>query len=340
MTREQDALLTPSSCPFTRPKMATSVTLIGNQLKLDGSFNPRWGENNFPRLMQVLSNSQIDSIRLSQVDFSRLDQSFVTLLGNVLKSRVWDRIYLAYCEGNPPESCLRGLMMTKQLEIYGSMLDILPTLGDALTTNSTPIESVRLRVGLQEDNMARLADGIKLSSTLKKLHLTCAFENERSVNLLATGLSENESLELLSLYSCEFEDENSIGQLLMALQNHPRLSTLDNNLCNAAALATLVSHTTTIENLDLYLPPQMLQQRQVPRLESESFSVALRDNTSLKSLALANNAVSTGDVVYLSAALRSNRTLERLNLQGNLINDEAVRVLAISLPEMSLKELW
>ncbi|KAL3939174.1 MAG: hypothetical protein SGARI_001465 [Bacillariaceae sp.] len=323
--------------------MATVVDVTGNQLKLDGSFNPRWGENNFPRLLQVLSNPQVVSIRLSQIDFRRLDQAFVTLLGTVLKSRVWDRIYFAYCAGTLPDSCLQGLMMTKQLEIYGSMLDILPTLGGALASNTTPIEYVRLRTRFQEDTVIPLADGIKSTKTLKKLYLTCAFADQQSAHLLATSLSENKSLVLLSLYGCEFENEDSVGQLLRALQDHPRLSTLelrDNNLCDAAALSALVRHTTTIENLDLYLPPQAMHQMEAPRLDSESFSFALRENTSLKSLALANNALSATDTVFLSMALRSNATLERLNLQGNLINDEAIQALATSLPEMSLKELW
>jgi hypothetical protein len=323
--------------------MATIVNVIGNQLKLDGSFSPRWGGGDYQRLLHVLSLSHVVSIRLSQIDFSKLDQAFVTLLGTVLKSRVWNRIYLTYCGGILSDTCLQGLLMTKQLEIYGSMLNLLPALGHAMSTNTTVVECLKLRTRFQQDSMTSLAEGIKSSKLLKKLYLTCAFEDAISANSLAMSLAENQWLELLSLYSCEFHDEISINHILTALQNHPKLVTLelrDNNASGTAALSTLVRHTTTIESLDLFLPPRIIQQTQVSRFDSESFSIALQENTSLKSLALANNALSTPHVVCLSKALRSNKTLHRLNLQGNLITDEAIQVLADCLPEMSLKELW
>lgn len=322
--------------------MAANVSIKGNQLHLDGSFNPRWGEGNYPRLSRVLSDAEIVSVRLFQVDFSRLDQAFVTLLGTVLKSRVWDRIYLAYCNGTLPDSCLKGCLLTKQLEIYGSMLNLLPSLGSAMVKSTSPIECLRLRTRLQEDNIMPLVDGLKNSLRLKKLYLTCAFTDEESAHLLSTGLAENRYLNLLSLYGCEMENEASMEHILSALRSQPTITTLelrDNNASGMTALSLLVRHTTTLENLDLYLPPLTIQQTQVPRLNSETFSAALRENDSIKSLALANNALRTPDILRLSLALQSNNTVQRLNLQGNLISDEGIQALARSLPRMSLKEL-
>jgi Ran GTPase-activating protein (RanGAP) involved in mRNA processing and transport len=279
------------------------------------------------------------------------------MLGSVLKSRIWNRIYVAFCDGSIPDSCLKGFMQTKQFEIYGPTLNILPTLGRTLATSSSsppPMDCVRLRTRFTESTIIHLAEGLKTSTTLKKLYLTCAFSDEASVHLLSAALAFNQHLELLSLYSCELPNEESMEKVLMVLQNHPSLVTLelrDNNTTGAAALSSLIQHTQTIENLDLYFPPQILparqqghhhnqHQQQVPRFHTESFCIGLRENKSLKSLSLANNALQTPDILYLSQALRSNRTLQRLNLQGNLVQDDGIEALANVLPEMTLKELW
>jgi hypothetical protein len=91
---------------------------------------------------------------------------------------------------------------------------------------------LRLRTRFQESTIIPLAEGLKTSTTLKKLYLTCAFSDEASVHLLSAGLAVNQHLELLSLYSCELQDEESMEKLLLVLQNHPTLVTLelrDNN---------------------------------------------------------------------------------------------------------------
>ncbi|KAG7357263.1 leucine rich repeat LRR-containing protein [Nitzschia inconspicua] len=321
---------------------AANVSIRGTQLHVDGSFNPRWGDGNYPRLSKVLHDAEIFSVRLFQVNFSCLDQAFVTLLGTVLKSRVWDRIYLAYCSGTMPDSCLKGCLLTKQLEVYGPTLNLLPILGHALTKVTSPIECLRLRTRLQQDDVIPVIEGLKASVGLKKLYLTCAFADEESAVLLSTGLAENRHLQLLSLYSCEMENEVSMERILSALRYHPTITTLeirDNNASGITALSLLVQHTTTLENLDLYLPPVTIQQVQVPRLNLETFSEALRENTSIKSLALANNGLRCPDILHLILALQRNKTLQRLNLQGNLISDEGIQALARSLPHMSLKEL-
>mmetsp|Transcript_26973 Transcript_26973/g.47607 ORF Transcript_26973/g.47607 Transcript_26973/m.47607 type:complete len:454 (-) Transcript_26973:506-1867(-) len=323
--------------------MSTIVTVKGvNFLELDGSLSPRWGDGHYPRLSRVLSDPEIVSIRLFQIDFSRLDQSFVTLLGTVLKSRIWERVYMACCKGVMPCSCVKGILQTRQLEIYGSTLNFMPALGKALARNATPIECIRLRTRLQEEHTMPLAEGLKSSTRLKKLYLTCIFSDEGSAHLLSSGLAENQHLELLSLYGCELQNEQSMESMLNVLQNHPSLVTLelrDNNTSGAGALASLVRHTRALENLDLYLPPNTSQEAQLTRLNMESLSIALCENKSLKSLALANNALQTQDILWLSIALRRNKILQRLNLQGNLITDEGVQALANALPEMSLKEL-
>jgi hypothetical protein len=324
-------------------KMSTIVTVKGSLLELDGSLSPRWGEGNYPRLSQILCNPEIVSVRLTQIDFSRLDQAFATLLGTVLKSRIWNRSSLHYCSGIVSDSCINGLLHSTRLEIYGDMLNLLPFLGEALAKNITTMECLRLRSRFNENSTLYLAEGLKSNIHLKNLYLTCHFADEGSAVSLASGFAGNQNLELLSMYSCELQNERSMEILLNALQNHPRLVTLelrDNNTFGTNALSSLVRNTTTIENLDLYLPPHIIDQVQVPRLNTESFCIALRENKSLKSLALANNALQTPDALCLSLVLRTNKTLQRLNLQGNLITDEGVQALANALPEMSLKELW
>jgi Ran GTPase-activating protein (RanGAP) involved in mRNA processing and transport len=236
-------------------------------------------------------------------------------------------------------------MQTKQLEIYGPTLNILPTLGLTLAIDTSSIDCLRLRTRFQENNIIPLAEGLKASTGLTKLYLTCAFSDEESVHELSLALAANETLELLSLYSCELQNEESMEKILSVIPHHPRLVTLelrDNNTTGShAALSSLVQHTKTIENLDLYFPPLISQNgQQVPRFHTQSFSIGLQENTSLKSLSLSNNALQTPDILFLSEALRNNKTLQRLNLQGNFIQDEGVQALADALPEMTLKELW
>jgi Ran GTPase-activating protein (RanGAP) involved in mRNA processing and transport len=172
----------------------------------------------------------------------------------------------------------------------------------------------------------------------------CEFTDPDSVVRLAAGLHENQHLEMLSLYSCEIFDEPSMETLITSLQNHPTLSTLElrnNNCFGMPALSALVRHTKQLQNLALYHPPHTIQHLQVPRLNAESFSIALQENKSLKSLNLTCNGLHAGSALWLAMALRANTTLESINLQGNLIPDRGIQALAEALPEMKgLKKLF
>jgi Ran GTPase-activating protein (RanGAP) involved in mRNA processing and transport len=161
---------------------------------------------------------------------------------------------------------------------------------------------------------------------------------------LAAGLKQNQHLELLSLYSCEMFDEPSMESFIQCLENHPTLSTLElrnNNCFGMSALATLVRNTKHLKNLALYHPPHSIHHVQVPRLNAESFSIALQENKSLKSLNLTSNGLHAASCMWLAMALRINTTLESLNLQSNMIPDRGIEFLSEALPEMKgLKKLY
>jgi Ran GTPase-activating protein (RanGAP) involved in mRNA processing and transport len=188
-----------------------------------------------------------------------------------------------------------------------------------------------------------LSEGLKTNEGLKELYLTCEFDKDSVLNL-AAGLEQNKHLQALSLYSCDIFDEPSMESLIQSLGSHPTLSSLElrnNNRFGMPAVAALVRKTKQIKKLALYHPPHTINDLQVPRLNAESFSIALQENKSLKSLMLSNNGLHAGSALWLSMALRENTTLESLNLNGNLISDRGIQAIAEALPEMKgLKQLY
>ena len=195
----------------------------------------------------------------------------------------------------------------------------------------------------------------------KRLELTCVLEDEKSEQLLCHALKHNVSLESLSWYECEFASQSQAEQLLVAaLENHPTLSTLqirDNSHLPIKGLASLLltNALPNLKTLSIYHPPHSVfggddddlgrrrrrRTVQVPRLNIELLSIALKENTTLKSLQLSGNGLTSACVLWLSLALTYNTTLETLDLQDNQITDVGVCDLANNLTKFSgLKRLY
>ena len=200
----------------------------------------------------------------------------------------------------------------------------------------------------------------------KRLELTCVLEDEKSEQLLCHALQHNVSLESLSWYGCEFASQSQAEQLLVAaLEHHPTLSTLqirDNSHLPIKGLASLLltNALPNLKTLSIYHPPHSVfggdddnlggrggrrgrrrRTVQVPRLNIELLSIALKENTTLKSLQLSGNGLTSACVLWLSLALTYNTTLETLDLQDNQITDVGVCDLANNLTKFSgLKRLY
>lgn len=318
----------------------SSVSVKGDHLELDG---PLINQGTTVLRNVLRNNPNIDQIRLFNIHFSSLTEDFIGDLAEILEKRQWDRIILAYCSGNLSKTIAEGILQARRIEIYGETLNAFQALGDVLGKKNSPIESLKLRTRFLNNTILPLAEALKSNEGLKELFFTCEFDNASLLNL-AAGIKENKHLQVLSLYSCEMEDEPSMECLISSLECHPTLSTLElrnNNRFGMNALAVLVRKTKQIKHLAVYHPPHTINHLQVPRLNAESFSIALQENTSLKSLVLCSNGLHAGSALWLALALQKNVTLESLDLQGNLISDRGILALAEVIPDAKgLKKLY
>jgi Ran GTPase-activating protein (RanGAP) involved in mRNA processing and transport len=287
-------------------------------------------------------DDNVQQIRLFNIDVSRLSADGVAMLERLVNSRPWERVVIIYCSGHLSENAMRGILQTKCLELYGETLNLLEAY--AKKSSSSTIEIMKLRNRFDHSSILPLTEIISTNETLKMLHLTCEFPDRESVASLAMGLEKNKQLTLLSLYSCELLDDSSMQTLIRSLVNHPTLATLalqDNNHFGMSAIVELVSQTRVLEHLQLYHPALEINEIQIPQLNVETLSIALKQNKSLKVLDLSNNGLHDGSAMCLAVALRFNTTLESLNLQGNVISDKGAMCIGKALPKMKgLKELF
>jgi Ran GTPase-activating protein (RanGAP) involved in mRNA processing and transport len=224
----------------------------------------------------------------------------------------------------PAISMARALGNCKHVRLSEPTFLTTNFLAEFLST-STKLETLRIQDCLLAPQVEALAKGLKNNKTLRVLDLTKSrFEN---ISALAEGLRENTCLKCIKLRSVGLHDRD-VQALIEALESHPSLESLDlsfNHLRNLAPIGRLLRcHQSRLKQLFIGFQNMW----QTPRTNIVPILEALRVNTTLKALGIANNKLRDQDAEMMVAALRENKTLECLDVRENIFHDKGITLLA------------
>jgi Ran GTPase-activating protein (RanGAP) involved in mRNA processing and transport len=187
--------------------------------------------------------------------------------------------------------------------------------------------------------MPPLARGIAASISLQTLEFNyCRWTNNNNNNvamkcLASEGLAHNKSLTTLNLPGCELEDQTIRLLVEEGIAHHSTLKHLKlfRNHCGeegVTALAKMLARgsddKTQLESLDL----SYQQFERAGKLNVEILATSLRNNTTIKNLALSFNKLNDDDAECLAVGLKANKDLVELDLRANNIRDKGAAVLA------------
>jgi Ran GTPase-activating protein (RanGAP) involved in mRNA processing and transport len=212
------------------------------------------------------------------------------------------------------------------LEALLRKIPFMPRLGE-LRIQSSELDQVSVQTlikSLQNQNTRKM--------TLLSLK-ACTFPGENSFRDLVNGLQRIDHLQTLNLSFCVLEDEDII-YLVNSMERHPSLKNLHigGNHCTSMqsvqAISSLIQTTATIRDLNLRALWIDFNHGSVQRLVNlVPFFRALRCNSSLQSLTLSENYLTSHDIEDLAIAIYDNRTLKSLNLSHNNFGDRGAYAL-------------
>jgi Ran GTPase-activating protein (RanGAP) involved in mRNA processing and transport len=262
-------------------------------------------------------------------------------LAELLMTRQWKRLTFTSCSGD----VLSALSTAHTILVDSLRVKSCPlqrheavALAHHLRTNSclTHLELCEVDIS---NTMPPLARGIAASISLQTLEFNyCRWTNNNNNNvamkcLASEGLAHNKSLTTLNLPGCELEDQTIRLLVEEGIAHHSTLKHLKlfRNHCGeegVTALAKMLARgsddKTQLESLDL----SYQQFERAGKLNVEILATSLRNNTTIKNLALSFNKLNDDDAECLAVGLKANKDLVELDLRANNIRDKGAAVLA------------
>lgn len=165
---------------------------------------------------------------------------------------------------------------------------------------SVSLENVDLKgqVFSEQIYFTYLARAMRLTQSLRIIHVENSNINSRLLIMLAAALKDNEQIK--EVYLCDNKLQPSDGQ----------------------SLATIIKENKCLELIDL--KNNNLQDSGLAYICSGLSEKSSESSRGLKSLHISNNNLTANGISYLSKALIHNRTLTSLNIGSNNLTNEAV----------------
>lgn len=306
-----------------------------------------------------LGVSNYQSLILRRLDF---DESICKSLRNVFRSkkrrnRLWEKVELRWLSGDPSlglTTCLE-LDVIQELQLVLNNQDIpeksWEALADALIVSKN-LRSLHISTAFGKQGLCILSRGLlHPDATLRVLDLSWGnFESNDAVEALASGLTENRSLEEVKIIRSSLTD-NQASLIVNAVKIHPKLRVLDlhGNHCGtqaSQALGDLLENNTSLT--DLCLSFQAPESRRQPsngsRINLHCLTRGLSKNQNLRRVDLSDCGLNNDDIQLLAALLSQREAkIEELFVHRNSISDTGIIVFAKKLPCMrSLRRisLW
>jgi hypothetical protein len=291
----------------------------------------------------LLNNSTLETVRLPREDYTD-DENM-----NIFNGPVWQEV-------------LTSNHSLKMLSFSGCVVsdEGFQSLARGLSCNSS-LETLDLSLCQMEDStIIALVDGLRINKTLKCLDLSknddlsatgraaigrlLGYNVLRELNLVETvdsvdaatltsGLSENRSIEKLSLEQAFVDDEESetCRALFESLRGNTTLRYL--NICrngvrlDGACATALKLDTMSLDTLDL-------DYNTVTSCGIEALAKSLEAPCTLKELSLRNCEIDDAGLLKLGDALTTNVILDVLDVRGNDFTNSGISQFFDLLPEM------
>ena len=265
--------------------------------------------------------------------------------------KIWKRIALQGCPERVGETCVALLAShgrVQSLCLYQNELDYhaFCNLGMVLAMSPPNLTTLDLEEYIVGDNALALASGLSRSRTLEVLDLhDCRFD-DRAIFALSNGLQQNRHIQMVQLTRCALLD-HQCAELLRGLRNHPTIRKLylDDNFCgmySITAMADMLRSNGT-PNLEVLTFKHQFKLRSSPSPDAPLYSPAIRSfgeslatNSTLKTLAFANNRLDRECVQHLMAGVKGS-VLEILDLSCCSLIDEDVESIATNIPSSLLR---
>lgn len=282
------------------------------------------------RIQGYQSTDPDNPIALLEVRETVLDDMVMEAIVQLIQSRGVDTVQFDDCGAYT--SCL-SLQIAQALGSVPNVRLTAPTFLshyflDTMLVSATKLTNLRIQDHFDCRQIEALAKGLKVNTSLKVLDLSRS--KIESWAILADGLQENKSLNVLKLRSLGLNDE-TIQVLLDAIKDHPQLEELDLSFNHCSCLDPLAElvNDPSCRLSKLSLGYQNLWQS--PRIDITAFTRALRRNKHIKTISLARNKLADSDILLLATALACNETVEVLDLRENMISDEGITMLATTI---------
>ena len=269
----------------------------------------------------------------------RFFQSANRLLDDLFQcdDRSWEEVTIQACAG-PLSSSLTRIHRLKRLT-----LSMVP-MTEPLPLNPCLEELSLFEVSLSEEVTRSIAETLaRPSMRIKKLDLTDSRFIDDASSVMARGLRDNATLEILCLSECNLMDEQ-ISDIVGALVHHPTIRDLDIsfNKCRSSgvsALARLI-RSDICKLTKLSMDFQAFGEGK--RIEISPILSALSSTNTcpLKQIGLGGNSLRDGDMQTIINTLCENRILQKVDLSENRFSDEGIFSLTERMSEMmGLKHL-
>jgi hypothetical protein len=263
------------------------------------------------------------------------------LLDLLRSGKEWDDVYLEFCSAELDETvkAMTALYNVKRLEVAGNVdLQCMQLISNRLTTNTSLVE-ISLLVSLDGMKAMSLMQGIQANSTLRRLELIGSTLLPESITSLTEFLRSDGDLKTVHVDGCIVEDSD-MAALVTSLKDHPRLRELyiDEHTSEESlrsAISNLIMRGTLFK---LSLRSWKDAYKDSSAYETSWIVPALKTNTSLRILDLAENGIDDSGLEALVEVFRSNSTIQEVRLYDNHITNEGAELFGKSLrvPEMKV----
>ncbi|KAK3836741.1 MAG: hypothetical protein J3R72DRAFT_477125 [Linnemannia gamsii] len=266
-----------------------------------------------------------DTLKNTGVSILRLDlRRLQTCLPSILQSIHTLQQALARCINLPSMKIIHIVLPLELFELCSlqpKRLSFPPKL-------SFEVMSRQGGVRLEKNGPKRLAEILKINSTLTALDLSYNSIGDNGTVALSEALKTNSTLTILKLLVNSISNDGAV-ELSEVLKTNSTLSTLDisyNSIGDngTVALSEALKANSTLTSLGL-------RSNTIRENGAVALSEAIKTNSTLTTLHLSLNPIGDNGTVVLSEALKTNSTLTTLDISYNSIGDNGTVALSEAL---------
>ena len=279
-------------------------------------------------IAKILRNLQVQS---ELTEFSMLQDNVTILAGNKTVKLSVDKLQLS---GIINSLCNVSSFITFKVSCYNISCEIANTISSLLLNNKNLHTLILSNTMLQTDGFVKIAEGLKNTSLLKVLNISCNNIDNKAANCIANILSYNTNLQEFCLGGNKLGIEGTIpvviAEKLKSMKTLTRLSLCNIKITYEASddIAVIILKNTTLHTL-------ILSDNNLQSTGAIKIARSLQNASCLRILNMSNNNISCESASSIAAILSCNTKLEELYLGDNNLQNTGAGEIAKALQSTS-----